>query len=51
VITLGRGALANDDWANKVKSGIPLEEFVPEKVLQPNAKIKDFEAPTVTPTV
>ena len=43
VITLGRGALANDDWANKVKNGEQLQEFVPEKVLQPNAKIKDFE--------
>lgn len=44
VITLGRGALANGDWANRVKSGDPLEEFAPEKVLSPNAKIKDFEA-------
>ncbi|MFC3884805.1 NADH:flavin oxidoreductase [Bacillus songklensis] len=44
VITIGRGALANGDWVNKVKNGEPLEEFNPEKVLSPDAKIKDFEA-------
>lgn len=42
-ITLGRGALANHDWPNKVKNGEPLAEFKPEEVLQPNAKLKDFE--------
>ncbi|WP_435054132.1 tRNA-dihydrouridine synthase, partial [Priestia megaterium] len=31
VITLGRGALANHDWANKVKNGEQPDEFVPEK--------------------
>lgn len=44
VITLARGALANSDWPNKVKSGEPLEEFKPEKVFSPDTKIKDFEA-------
>jgi 2,4-dienoyl-CoA reductase-like NADH-dependent reductase (Old Yellow Enzyme family) len=44
VVTIGRGALANGDWVKKVKNGKPLEEFVPEKVLSPDAKIKDFEA-------
>jgi 2,4-dienoyl-CoA reductase-like NADH-dependent reductase (Old Yellow Enzyme family) len=44
VITIGRGALANGDWVNKVKNGEPLEEFHPEKFLSPNAKIKEFEA-------
>jgi 2,4-dienoyl-CoA reductase-like NADH-dependent reductase (Old Yellow Enzyme family) len=43
VITLGRGALANHDWVNKVKNSEPLEEFVSEKTLTPNAKIKKFE--------
>jgi len=43
VVTIGRGALANSDWVNKVKNGETLEEFVPEKFLHPNAKIKDFE--------
>ncbi|WP_268584687.1 NADH:flavin oxidoreductase [Priestia endophytica] len=43
MVTIGRGALANGDWVNKVKEGKSLEEFVPEKVLSPNAKIKDFE--------
>lgn len=44
MITLGKGALANHDWVNKVKKGEPLAEFNPEKVLSPNAKIKEFEA-------
>lgn len=44
VITLGKGALANHDWVNKVKNGEPLAEFEPEKVLSPDAKIKEFEA-------
>ncbi|MBG9812479.1 NADH:flavin oxidoreductase [Priestia endophytica] len=43
LITLGKGALANHDWVNKVKNGKPLVEFDQEKVLRPNAKIKDFE--------
>ncbi|MEH7387603.1 NADH:flavin oxidoreductase [Bacillus sp. JJ1521] len=43
VITLGKGALANHDWVNKVKNEEPLSEFKPEKVLSPNAKIKEFE--------
>ncbi|MCE4940206.1 tRNA-dihydrouridine synthase [Bacillus subtilis] len=43
VITLGRGALANYDWANKVKSGEQPNEFEPEKTLSPDAKIKGFE--------
>lgn len=43
IVAIGRGALANSDWANKVKNGEPLEEFKPEKVLSPNAKIKPFE--------
>ncbi|MFD1395427.1 NADH:flavin oxidoreductase [Kroppenstedtia eburnea] len=44
VVTLGKGALANHDWVNKVKNGEPLAEFKPEEVLRPNAKIKEFEA-------
>lgn len=43
VITLGKGALANHDWVNKVKKGEPLATFKPEEVLRPNAKIKEFE--------
>lgn len=43
VITLGKGALANHDWVNKVKNGEPLEAFKPEEVLSPNAKIKEME--------
>lgn len=44
VVTLGKGALANHDWVNKVKNGEPLAEFKPGEVLRPNAKIKEFEA-------
>lgn len=44
LITLGKGALANHDWVNKVKNGEPLAVFNPEKILSPNAKIKEFEA-------
>ncbi|TFB21412.1 NADH:flavin oxidoreductase [Filobacillus milosensis] len=43
VITLGKGALANGDWVKRVKNDEPLKEFNPEKILSPNAKIKDFE--------
>lgn len=44
IVTLGRGALGNSDWVNKVRREEPLETFAPEKVLSPDAKIKDFEA-------
>lgn len=44
VITLGRSALANPNWVQKVQNDEPLNKFEPEKVLSPNAKIKDFEA-------
>ncbi|KRF46369.1 NADH:flavin oxidoreductase [Bacillus sp. Soil531] len=43
IITLGKGALANHDWVNKVKNGEPLAKFDEEKVLRPDVKIKDFE--------
>ncbi|MCI3987409.1 NADH:flavin oxidoreductase, partial [Bacillus vallismortis] len=43
VITLGKGALATQDWVEKVKNGERLAEFQTEKVLSPNAKIKEFE--------
>ncbi|MDR7076844.1 2,4-dienoyl-CoA reductase-like NADH-dependent reductase (Old Yellow Enzyme family) [Neobacillus niacini] len=43
VVTLGKGALANHDWVNKVKNGEPLSEFNPAEVLRPTAIIKEFE--------
>lgn len=43
VITLGKGALANHDWVQKVQQGEPIVAFNPEEVLRPNAKIKEFE--------
>lgn len=45
VVTLAKGALANHDWVNKVKNGEPVAEFKAKEkeVLEPNAKIKEFE--------
>jgi 2,4-dienoyl-CoA reductase-like NADH-dependent reductase (Old Yellow Enzyme family) len=43
MITLGKGALANHDWVMRVKNGESLNSFSPEKILSPNAKVKDFE--------
>ncbi len=43
VVTLGKIALANKDWVNKVAEGQPLEEFEPQKFFVPDAKVKDFE--------
>ncbi|MCM3782371.1 NADH:flavin oxidoreductase [Neobacillus mesonae] len=43
LITLGKGALANHDWVKKVRAGESLNDFDQEKVLRPNAKLKDFE--------
>ncbi|MED3727784.1 NADH:flavin oxidoreductase [Priestia filamentosa] len=43
VITLGKGALANHDWVQKVRNGEQLREFNQEEILRPNAKIKEFE--------
>ncbi|MEC1600919.1 NADH:flavin oxidoreductase [Bacillus halotolerans] len=44
IITIGKGALANHDWVNKVKNGETLTEFNQEEILRPDAKIKQFEA-------
>lgn len=43
IITIGKGALVNHDWVNKVKNEEPLATFNPEELLRPNAKIKEFE--------
>jgi 2,4-dienoyl-CoA reductase-like NADH-dependent reductase (Old Yellow Enzyme family) len=43
MVTLGKGALANHDWVNKVKQDEPLAAFKPEEILSPNAKIKELE--------
>jgi 2,4-dienoyl-CoA reductase-like NADH-dependent reductase (Old Yellow Enzyme family) len=43
VITIGKAALANKDWVNKVASGQPLEEFAPQHFFVPDAKVKEFE--------
>ncbi|AKD05848.1 NADH:flavin oxidoreductase [Pontibacter korlensis] len=43
VVTLGKTALANKDWVNKVSEGKALEELDPQKFFVPDAKIKEFE--------
>ncbi|HEU5139368.1 MAG TPA: NADH:flavin oxidoreductase [Bacillales bacterium] len=42
LITLGKGALANPDWPNRIREGLPLKEFDFE-ILQPQANIKEQE--------
>lgn len=46
VVALGKGALANHDWVNKVRSGEALAAFDAEQMLSPNAKLKEFEVQT-----
>lgn len=43
IITIGKGALANQDWPNKIAAGKELNEFKPENFLSPNAKLKPHE--------
>lgn len=43
VVTLGKGALANHDWANKVKNNELIDAFDAKMILTPNAKLKDVE--------
>lgn len=43
IVTIGKAALANKDWALKAQRDEEMEEFVPEKFFVPDAKVKDFE--------
>lgn len=43
VVTIGKAALANKDWANKAAAGETMVEFKPEKFFSPDAKVKEFE--------
>jgi 2,4-dienoyl-CoA reductase-like NADH-dependent reductase (Old Yellow Enzyme family) len=43
VITIGKGALANQDWPKKVTNGQELNEFDFKKFLLPQATLKEFE--------
>lgn len=43
IVTVGKAALANQDWANKVKDAKELEEFDFQKILLPQASLKEFE--------
>ncbi|WP_064091341.1 oxidoreductase [Rossellomorea aquimaris] len=43
LVSLGTSALANPDLPNKVRQGMDLKEFDFEKILLPQAKVKDLE--------
>ncbi len=43
LIAIGTGALANPDLPNKVRDGVELEAFNFEKILLPQAEVKDLE--------
>jgi 2,4-dienoyl-CoA reductase-like NADH-dependent reductase (Old Yellow Enzyme family) len=42
IISIGKGALANPDWALRVRAGLPLVAFDPQ-MLAPLADLRDFE--------
>ena len=43
IVTIGKAALANQDWADKVKNGKDLDDFDFQKILLPQATLKEFE--------
>ncbi len=43
IVTIGKGALANQDWPTKVFAGEELNEFDFQKTLLPQATLKEFE--------
>lgn len=43
LVTLGKGALANHDWVERVQQGKSIAELDQDKVLRPDATIKDYE--------
>ncbi len=43
MVTIGKGALANQDWPHKVQTGQELSDFDFQKTLLPQATLKDFE--------
>jgi 2,4-dienoyl-CoA reductase-like NADH-dependent reductase (Old Yellow Enzyme family) len=43
IITIGKGALANQDWPQKVAQGQELQAFLPENHLSPDARLKLHE--------
>lgn len=43
IITLGKIALANKDWVNKVAEGKSIDAFEPQAFFVPDAKVKEFE--------
>jgi len=46
IVALGKPALANRDWPQRVRDGRPLVDNLPEDVLGPLATIKDWETIT-----
>ncbi len=45
LLTLATGALANPDWPTRVAEDRELDAFDPERTLQPDASINEFEVP------
>lgn len=43
LITIGKAALANHDFPEKLKNGDVLNDFDPQKTLRPTAELKNFE--------
>ncbi len=43
LVTIGKGALANQDWPNRILNGDELHEFDFQKTLLPQATLKEFE--------
>jgi 2,4-dienoyl-CoA reductase-like NADH-dependent reductase (Old Yellow Enzyme family) len=43
IVTIGKAALANQDWPEKVAKDKPLNEFDFQKILLPQATLKQFE--------
>ena len=47
IVTIGKAALANQDWANRAASEQQLDAFDFQKYLLPKATLKDFEYKTL----
>ncbi|MGF9696403.1 hypothetical protein ACMX2M_07155 [Paenibacillus polymyxa] len=43
LVTLGKGALANHDWVERIKQGKSIAELDKDKILRPYATVKDYE--------
>ena len=43
LVTIGKAALANHDFPEKLKNGGVLNDFDAQKTLRPTAELKNFE--------